>query len=51
MEEIRDVNGKLVCRVDCKHGIVEIQKNNIKTRFQLLPEGMVKYLSGRVQTK
>jgi len=41
MEEVRNSNGKLVCRIDKDKHIVEIVTKGIKTTIRFSEDGMV----------
>lgn len=42
MKEVRNERGKLVCRLNEKYRIVEIQEKNQKTLICFLPNGKIK---------
>jgi hypothetical protein len=41
MREVRNLDRKLVCRVDDAQGIVEIALKNCKTLIRLTPDGKI----------
>lgn len=49
MEDIRDVEGKLVCRVDADTQVVEIVQRGIKTTIQFLEDGTFEYHSVHIK--
>jgi len=42
MREIRNSDGRLVCRIDESAGIIEIYAKGCLTRIQWIPEGKVR---------
>ena len=47
MREVRNLDSKLVCRVDDARGIVEIAQRNCKTVIRLKPEGKIEIINTR----
>ena len=49
MEDVRDVEGKLICRIDPDNQMVEIVQRGIKTTVQFLPDGTFEYDSVHIK--
>lgn len=45
MSEIRNLDGKLVCRIDDASGIVEIKIKNCITLIKINPDGTTKVIN------
>ena len=50
MKEIRNSDGRLVCRIDETAGIIEIYTKGCLTRIQWTPEGKLKITHTRMKT-
>ena len=50
MREIRNSDGRLVCRIDEAAGIIEIYIKGCLTRIQWMPEGKVRTTHVRQKT-
>jgi len=44
LKEIRNANGKLLCRLDEKKSMIEIVHKGIKTQIYFKPNGMVEII-------
>lgn len=49
MEDVRDVEGKLICKIDPNTKMVEILQRGIKTTVQFLQDGTFEYNSVHIK--
>jgi len=45
MKEIRNANGKLICRLDKKKGIIEIARKGCKTKIHFKPSDKIEIIN------
>ncbi|MEG0691572.1 MAG: hypothetical protein RR444_00630 [Oscillospiraceae bacterium] len=47
MQDVKNDNGKLVCRVDTEHQVVEIVQKGVKTIIKFNPDGTMQINGGK----